>query len=81
MQNHNTPHRRFDTKEAAQFLTNLGFKTAPSTLSKLRCVGGSPAFQSFGRKPLYTEADLLAWVAEKTSPLRRNTSDCGGRHV
>jgi hypothetical protein len=32
-------HRR-DTKEAAAFLTSLGYRTAPATLTKLRCIGG-----------------------------------------
>ena len=73
--------RRLDTKQAAEFLTSLGFKTAPATLCKLRCVGGSAAYESFGRKPLYTEASLLEWVRQKTSSLRRSTSDNGGHHA
>ncbi len=70
-----TDTRRFDTKQAAEFLSGLGFKTAPATLCKLRCIGGGPPFQSFGRKPLYTGKNLLAWVEKKTSALRRSTSD------
>ena len=58
-------HRR-DTKEAAAFLTNIGYRTAPATLTKLRCIGGGPQFESFGRRPLYRESDLLAWVAART---------------
>lgn len=52
--------RRLDRKQAAQFLTDLGYRTAHATLAKLACIGGGPTFQSFGRKPLYREADLLA---------------------
>jgi len=37
-------------------------RTAPATLAKLACIGGGPNFESFGRKPLYREADLLAWA-------------------
>jgi hypothetical protein len=74
------PSRR-DTKAAADFLTHLGFKTAPTTLCKLRCVGGGPEFVSFGKKPLYEEAALLNWARAKTTPPRRSTSDQGGEHA
>jgi hypothetical protein len=69
---------RLDRKQAAQFLTERGYTTAPATLAKLACIGGGPVFQSFGRKPLYREADLLAWAQAKTTGPRRSTSDPGG---
>jgi hypothetical protein len=69
--------RRLDRKLAAQFLTDLGYRTAHATLAKLACIGGGPTFESFGRKPLYREADLLAWAEGKTSGPRRSTSDPG----
>jgi hypothetical protein len=68
---------RLDRKQAAQFLTDRGYRTAAATLAKLACIGGGPTFQSFGRKPLYREADLLAWAEGKTSGPRRSTSDPG----
>lgn len=67
--------RRLDRREAAAFLTTRGFKTAVATLAKLASVGGGPVFESFGRKPLYREADLLAWVQSRSSGPRRSTSD------
>jgi hypothetical protein len=70
--------RKLDRKEAAQFLTGRGYRTAHATLAKLACIGGGPVFQSFGRKPLYREADLLAWAQAKTTGPRRSTSDPGG---
>jgi hypothetical protein len=69
--------RRLDRKQASQFLTDLGYRTAQATLAKLACVGGGPVFESFGRKPLYREADLLAWAEAKTTGPRRSTSDPG----
>jgi hypothetical protein len=69
--------RRLDRKQAAQFLTERGYRTAPATLAKLACVGGGPTFQSFGRKPLYREAGLIAWAEAKTTGPRRSTSDPG----
>jgi hypothetical protein len=68
---------RLDRKEAASFLTSHGYRTAPSTLAKLACIGGGPVFESFGRRPLYREVDLLAWAAAKTTGPRRSTSDPG----
>ena len=44
--------RRLDRKEAAQFLSSRGFKTAPATLAKLASVGGGPASQSESRRRL-----------------------------
>ena len=69
--------RRLDRKEAAQFLTAHGYRTAPATLAKLACIGGGPAFESFGRRPLYREAELLAWAQARSTGLRRSTSDPG----
>lgn len=66
-----------DRKQAAQFLTERGYRTAHATLAKLACLGGGPIFQSFGRKPLYREADLVAWAHARTTGPRRSTSDPG----
>jgi hypothetical protein len=48
--------RLLGRKDAAQYLTERGYKTATATLAKLACLGGGPTFHSFGRKPLYREA-------------------------
>ena len=70
---------QLDRRQAAQFLTDRGYRTAPATLAKLACVGGGPVFRSFGRKPLYQPADLLAWAHGRTTGVRRSTSDPGTR--
>jgi hypothetical protein len=69
--------QRLDRRQAAAFLTDRGYRTAPATLAKLASIGGGPTLQSFGRKPLYREADLLAWALAKTTGPRRSTSDPG----
>ena len=69
--------KRLGRKQASEFLTERGYKTAPATLAKLACVGGGPTFESFGRRPLYREADLLAWAQARTTGPRRSTSDPG----
>jgi hypothetical protein len=63
-----------DRRAASQFLTELGYKTAPATLARLACVGGGPVFRRFGRKPLYDESDLLAWARSRLSPPLCSTS-------
>jgi len=73
----NEVERRLDRKQAAQFLTDRGYRTAPATLAKLACIGGGPLFRSWGRKPLYLASDLLAWAEARTSGPRRSTSDPG----
>jgi hypothetical protein len=67
--------RSLDRREAAQFLTSRGYRTAPATLAKLACLGGGPVFRSFGRKPLYLAADLLRWAEARTTPPRNSTSE------
>jgi hypothetical protein len=42
----NEHERRLDRKQAAEFLTELGYRTAHATLAKLACIGGGPIFQS-----------------------------------
>jgi hypothetical protein len=74
---HNDHERKLDRRQAAQYLTERGYRTAPATLAKLACIGGGPTFHSFGRKPLYREADLLAWAQARTTGPRRSTSDPG----
>jgi hypothetical protein len=72
-----TSNRPLDRREASAFLTDRGYRTAPATLAKLACLGGGPSFRSFGRRPLYEPADLLAWAAARSSGPRRSTSDKG----
>jgi hypothetical protein len=67
--------KRFDTRQAAAFLTASGYATASATLNKLRCIGGGPAFEKFGRRPLYSESSLLQWVQSRTSHPLRSTSE------
>ncbi|SRR6266851_2759415 len=66
--------RYLTQKEASQFLAELGLHIAPSTLSKLRCVGGGPVFQSFGRFPRYTPTRLREFALSKLSGERSSTT-------
>lgn len=72
---HTEAERRLTRTEAAAFLTERGYRVAYATLNKYATVGGGPVFESFGRRPLYKPADLLAWVASKTTAPRRHTSE------
>jgi hypothetical protein len=75
--------RMMDRETAAEFLSEHGYKIAGATLAKLACLAtlacwaGGPVFRSFGRKPLYLAADLLAWAEAKTTGPRRSTSEAG----
>jgi len=46
-----------NAREAARFIG-----VAVSTLAKMRCLGGSPAFVKAGRKVLYRRCDLIEWL-------------------
>jgi hypothetical protein len=69
------PTGLLDRRQAAGFLTERGYKTAVATLAKLACLGGGPVFRSFGRKPLYSAPELLAWAEARTTGPRRSTSE------
>lgn len=72
---HPEPNRRLTRREASDFLKARGFQVEPTTLAKYASVGGGPAYESFGRRPLYTEPALLEWVASRTTGPRRTTSE------
>lgn len=62
--------------EAAVYITQThGIPCSPNTLAKLASVGGGPAFRKASRFPLYSRADLDAWVQGKMSALVRSTSE------
>lgn len=67
--------RRMSRAEAAEFLKLRGFKVAVATLSKYATCGGGPRYSKFGRKPLYTAADLLEWATSRTTVPRLNSSE------
>lgn len=58
---------RFDTQGAADYLGS-----SASTLNKLRCYGGGPKFIKIGKKVVYDQADLDAWMAARK---RASTSE------
>jgi hypothetical protein len=70
-------HRPLRRREAAQFLTDHGFSTAPATLAKLASIGGGPMFRYWGRFPIYTPHNLLEWAHARSTEPRRSTSDQG----
>ena len=65
-------------REAAEALTEAGFKIAPATLAKLASVGGGPPFRRFGAVPVYTWPDLLAWARARLMPPRRPAPEDDG---
>ena len=70
-----TMSKLLNRNDAAAYLTELGFKTAPGTLAKLFCVGGGPKCRHIGRRPLYDPNDLIEWVESRLSAPRRNSSE------
>jgi hypothetical protein len=72
------PHRKLRRKAASKYLFDEhGVVRAPSTLAKYAVIGGGPVFQRMGRDPVYTPANLDAWVASQLSGPMRSTSDIG----
>lgn len=62
-------------REAAEFLTGLGFPVAPATLAKYASVGGGPVMRKFGRRVVYERQALIDWANGKLSPSCCSTSD------
>ncbi len=59
----------------AYLLHRHGIDLSVSTLEKLACNGGGPVMQYVGRFPLYTPADIDAWVESKLSKPVRSTAE------
>jgi hypothetical protein len=60
---------RMRPSEAASYLKSVhGVNAAPGTLNKLRCLGGGPKFEHFGRLVYYRPEYLDHWVPERLSP-------------
>ena len=61
--------------QAAEYLQNRVGAYTVETLAKLACVGGGPKFRRIGRMPLYTPADLEAWIESRLSIAVGSTSE------
>ena len=62
-------------KQASEFLTERGFRTAVATLATMAVKGGGPRFSRFGRRVLYQPEDLIEWAKSKRTPSVRSTSE------
>jgi hypothetical protein len=67
----------YNTMQASAYLLEKrGIKRAPSTLAKLRVVGGGPAFLKIGSKDVaYDEPSLDAYALALISGPLRSTSE------
>jgi hypothetical protein len=74
-------HPLLDTAAASHWLSARGIRRSPATLRKLRCLGGGPTYRLLNGKPYYTESDLVAWIVERLSAPRRNSSEPGASRV
>ena len=64
--------------EASSYLEQRhGLTVAVATLAKYATKGGGPAFNKFGRFPLYEPATLDAWAVYRLGRARTSTSDVG----
>lgn len=71
----NDPTLRLRRNDCAQALTEAGFPVKPKTLATKATRGGGPPFQKFGRYPLYTWGEALAWAEAQLSPPVRSTAE------
>lgn len=66
---------RLNPPEAAEYLTEVhGAPIATATLNKMRCIGGGPTFNRFGRAILYPREALDEWVLARLGAPLKNTS-------
>ena len=64
-----------DRPAAAEYIKAKGLPIAPGTLRKYATVGGGPKFRHFGRRVVYSPADLDAWIAGRLSNPITSTSE------
>jgi hypothetical protein len=53
---------RLNRKQAAEFLTRIGYGTTPSRLAKMASIGNGPCYRTWGRSVLYDPIEILAWA-------------------
>lgn len=71
--------RLLTRREAAEYLSSRGIRTAPATLAKYATIGGGPKFRHFGRWPRYLASELDEWIDARLSGPKKSTSDPGQR--
>lgn len=68
----NTTERFLTRREAAEYLSGRGLRTAAQTLARLAATTTSgPAYRIWGSSAVYTQADLDAWCEARASKPRR----------
>jgi hypothetical protein len=60
--------------QAAAYLTEIGFPTAPSRLAKFAVSGGGPAYRKWGLSTVYLPSDLVAWAQTRAGTPKTHTS-------
>lgn len=75
------PKKRLRRKQTAEALTEAGYPTAEKTLATKAVRGGGPPYQLFGRIPLYTWGDALAWAEGRLSAPRTSTSEADAQRA
>jgi hypothetical protein len=71
------PTTRLRRSELAAALTQAGYPMGASTLATMaaRNPPEGPPFSKFGRFPIYTWSDALAWAEARLTAPRRNTAE------
>jgi hypothetical protein len=73
--------RRFVRESAAKFLTEQGLPTSPATLATLASRGGGPSYAVYGRRAIYSEADLIDWAIKRLGKPAATFSEHQAREV
>lgn len=64
-----------NTSQASDYTKErTGHRISPAHFKKLRCVGGGPEFQTWGRFVVYPRDALDAWIDGRLSERKRSTS-------
>jgi hypothetical protein len=69
------PDRFYDRNAAAKAAEEEGLPLSPKTLATMFSRGGGPKAQHFGRRVVYRGSDLIAWIEDRLTPPRRNSSE------
>ena len=73
---------RMRTNELSVYLFEVwGIRLAPTTLHKLRCLGGGVPFQMDGNRPVSTPTQADGFAVKRLGPERRSTSDTSSEQV
>ena len=75
------PKTQLRRQQASAALKEAGYPVETSSLEAMVVRGGGPPFRKFGRIPLYTWGETLAWAEGRLTAPRRTSAEAAAQQA